>query len=488
MISSQSRRRRHLLLALVAVLAIAIFLIDLAAPPWLHLWVLYLPLILASVWFNSTRQIVFVASACSVLVLIGCLKNPQGTTVWSNVANPGKDVLTVWLTALAGITIVRRTQQLSEVMEGLRRETAEHSLAKLALSQSEERFRMAAEGALMGTWDMNVITGTGIWSDTQFRILGLNPTPGGEVTLENWESQIHPVDLPNVLKVQNQARKTHTTFRCEHRAVRADNGETVWLAMFGKFLNNRIDRCERFVGVSFDITARKKLEQQVLDIAEKEQSRIGLELHDSVGQELTGLGMMANALAERLETAVPEKNIAARLVQGIDRVHRQVRSLSRGLVPVQLESKGLWAALGDLAASVGEQSGVEITFECPQRCDVTNHSRATELFRIAQEAVSNALRHGRPQHIRIMLRSAPEGLCLSVQDDGVGIQRQQQFGGMGLRIMEFRAERIGGLLQIAPAETKGTIVTCLLPGVSGVGKYPMENGSCDGYKENLNCG
>ncbi len=172
---------------------------------------------------------------------------------------------------------------------------------------------------------------------------------------------------------------------------------------------------------------------------------------------------MANALEQGLVAGAPKNQIAPRLVEGIDRVHQQIRILSRGLVPVQVEAKGLWAALDDLADTISQQTGVAVTFDCPERCEVADHTRAKELFRIAQEAVSNALRHGRPQHIRVSLVSADEGLNLSIADDGVGITGQAaQSAGMGLRIMEYRAEQIGGQLHVGPAEGGGTIVTCSL--------------------------
>ncbi len=315
----------------------------------------------------------------------------------------------------------------------------------------------------MGTWDINLQDGTGIWSDTMFRMFGYPPTPNREATLDMWERCVHPDDRAYVLKNREVARQERSLLRSEYRILRADNGQLAWLAAFGRFLDSESGEGVRYVGVAFDITHRKKLEREVLEIAEREQWRIGQELHDSVGQELTGLGLMANALEQGLESVAPKNQIAPRLVEGIDRVHQQIRILSRGLVPVQVEAKGLWAALDDLTDTVSKQTGVAVTFDCPERCEVADHTRAKELFRIAQEAVSNALRHGRPQHIRVSLLSADDGLNLSIADDGVGIGRQAaQSAGMGLRIMEYRAEQIGGALHVGPAEGGGTIVTCSL--------------------------
>lgn len=341
MTAPQDNRRQSFLLALVGLLATAIFVVDLLTPPWLHVWVLYMPVILAPARFNKIREIVIVAAICSMFLLFASWKNPLGVSFWSDVVNPAKDFLALWLTAFAGIIIARRSNQLAAAIEGLRNET----------------------------------------------------------------------------------------------------------------------------------THRKMLEREVLEVTAREQWRIGQELHDSVGQELTGVGLMAGALTQRLVETTPEQQVAARIMDGIGRVHRQIRTLSRGLVPVQVEANGLSAALDDLATSSSEQTGIPVTFDYPQRCDVANHSQATELFRIAQEAVSNALRHGRPQMIRLSLNSGVKGLQLSIQDDGVGIASRPALStGMGLRIMDYRAEQIGGALSIAPAPGGGTVVTCWVPGENGHGK------------------
>src|SRR5262249_31618880 len=156
--------------------------------------------------------------------------------------------------------------------------------------------------------------------------------------------------------------------------------------------------------------------------AANEQQRIGQELHDSVGQELTGLGLMANALDQRLQAANVETQIMDRLTSGISRVHDHIRTLSHGLIPVPIEAKGLLAALEDLAADTTEKSGVLVHFSSPEHLSVADHAVATHLFRIAQEAVNNALRHGHPHQINLALHGEGDSLSLTIEDDGVGIR------------------------------------------------------------------
>jgi PAS domain S-box-containing protein len=229
---------------------------------------------------------------------------------------------------------------------------------------------------------------------------------------------------------------------------------------------SEVDRQGIFTGILRDVSIRKQLEREVLEAAASEQRRIGQELHDSVGQELTGLGLLAAALAKRVGEVSPAHGaMANRITEGLERVHRQVRSLSRGLVPVPVDAEGLRAALEELAARTGEESQSRCTFACTGPTEVKHADTATHLLRIAQEAVSNALRHGHPRHIHITLHGAADSLILGVEDDGVGMSGAPEIEtGLGIRLMHYRAGIIGGSLVIGVAEGGGILVSCLLPG------------------------
>ena len=147
------------------------------------------------------------------------------------------------------------------------------------------------------------------------------------------------------------------------------------------------------------------------------------------------------------------------------------------MIPVHVESSGLAAALDDLATRTSEASGTSVTAECPDWVELPDHTTAMELFYIAQEAVSNALRHGRPRHIHLTLLTEPNGLRLRIKDDGIGIQSAaDQSDGLGLRIMQFRAGVIGGVLQISPSQGGGTVVSCTLPRSNGNDDKKWRNG------------
>lgn len=220
-----------------------------------------------------------------------------------------------------------------------------------------------------------------------------------------------------------------------------------------------------FTGIIRDISVRKQLQREVTEIAAAEQRRIGQELHDGVSQELTGLTMMASVLSDRVGSAAPTaQQLALRIVDCLRKVHRHVRDVSHGLIPVDVDAEGLRAALEDLAERISQQAGITCTFHSPRPVWVRDALTATHLYHIVQEATNNALRHAQPRSIEILLDSEPEALILAVKDDGVGIPANANGRvGVGMRLMNYRASLIGGVLHVSPAKEKGTLVTCTLP-------------------------
>jgi PAS domain S-box-containing protein len=488
-----SNSRRVLLMTALASYCVLVFVLDVITPLGIEVWVLNLPVILVPVLLRNLRLVVFLTLACSAAVILGSVFSPPGHNPPSwDILNRGMGLATIWLIAVMAINSIKRSTQLDDALGCLRREIAERDRISRALEQSEERLRLAMEGAGMGTFDVNLQTGKVVWSATYLRMLGYETRSDRETTIDLWSSCLHPDDLARVLEAREHALQHRSVYSIEYRINRADNGEIVWLAVFGRYYYNESGEGVRFLGVAFDITRRKELERaavqrEVLAIAAREQRQIGQELHDGVGQELTGLGLMAQSLAQRLPESAVEKRIALRLVAGLDSAHQQVRELSRGLIPVHVESRGLSAALDDLAARTTEASGISVTAECPEWVELPDHATATQLFRIAQEAVSNAVRHGRPQHIRLTLLTEPNGLRLRIRDDGIGIPAgPDQCVGLGLRIMQYRAGQIGGVLQIGPSHGGGTVVSCTLPRSNG--NDEKQCGSCLDQGEGLDRG
>jgi len=225
---------------------------------------------------------------------------------------------------------------------------------------------------------------------------------------------------------------------------------------------SEVEHLGLFTGIVRDITERKELQREVLEIAAAEDRRIGHELHDNTQQQLTGLGLLAQSLAENLACkSAPEAQIAARVARGIKEAAAHVHLLSRGLVPVDVDGEGLRAALTDLSKRVSDQYAVACCFHCEGRVDLLNNFAATHLFRIAQEAINNAVKHGHAKKIEISLTGTNETVILAVLDNGVGISANgDRPSGAGLRIMRHRADLIGAILRIHPAQTGGTVVQC----------------------------
>jgi PAS domain S-box-containing protein len=226
---------------------------------------------------------------------------------------------------------------------------------------------------------------------------------------------------------------------------------------------SEIEDRKLFTGILRDMTEYKRLEREVVDVASQQQQRIGRDLHDSVAQELAALNLLVRDLAETLGTdPANASRVVEWMEQGLRRSQQQLRGVLRGLLPVAVDGEGLMAALADLASRTQQQAKVTCTFDCPERVSLTDNLTATHLYFIAQEAVSNALKHGKPRNIWIALQSNP-ALVLRVKCDGIGmLARPLATEGLGLRIMRNRAAIIGARLTIEPAEPTGTVVTCEL--------------------------
>jgi signal transduction histidine kinase len=211
-----------------------------------------------------------------------------------------------------------------------------------------------------------------------------------------------------------------------------------------------------------NITERKQLERQVLDIANRERQSIGRDLHDGLGQELTGVALMLRGLATKIQKACPDAIDSVNEIVGlVNQSIESARSLAKGLLPVSSERGGLADALSALANRSRDLYGLEVRFRADVWPDtVINETVASHLYRIAQEALTNAERHGLASHVDIQLTVTRNTLLLRIADDGEGIGNPTgRTTGMGLKIMEYRAGIIGARLEIVANEPRGTVVT-----------------------------
>ncbi len=209
---------------------------------------------------------------------------------------------------------------------------------------------------------------------------------------------------------------------------------------------------------------RDRLQRELLEISERERNAIGHELHDALGQHLTGTAMVAQTEAARLAANRESAVNAWRIVKLIEEAIAQVRQLAQGLLLAEVKPEELSAKLEELAFATQRQGTVACAYHVTGEPRVASASVASHLFRIAQEALRNATRHAGAASIDLHFNSHPNGLELVIRDTGIGLQAAPTSRpGMGLRIMRHRAELIGGRLTIRSAPNEGTEVVCVIP-------------------------
>src|SRR5271163_4206162 len=219
------------------------------------------------------------------------------------------------------------------------------------------------------------------------------------------------------------------------------------------------------IATGIDITEREQLEKALLNISSREQRRIGQDLHDGLGQHLTGIAFMAKVHEAKLtEKRIADAMDAAKIVRLVNEAIHKTRELARGLLPVVSDAQGLMSALQLWATEVEDLFGVSCRFQCETPVLIHDDTMATHLYHIAQEAVNNAIKHGQPHKLAIQLKAEHGQGTLTIKDDGKGIA--ETLGGtqgMGLHIMNYRAGMIGGVLEVKPDSNRGTVVICNFP-------------------------
>ncbi len=338
-------------------------------------------------------------------------------------------------------------QALRQLNEDLERRVAERTAA---LSASEEQLATilkTASDAIIIMDEAGVIKSVNLAAEKMF----------GHTAADMIEKDLSMFIPP----AQREPHQQHLTqyLRTGERLAQRKDGTTfpVDLAV------SHIEQLHLITGIIRDITPRKELERDVVNIAIMEQQRIGHYLHDECGQELTALGLLTDSLAELLKKQAPsDVHLATKISGSVHRVLQRLRGIARGLVQIQLSAANLPAALANLAASLSDSTEVRV------KCDIAgpvielDDQQATHLYHIAQEACTNALRHGRPKEIQIRFFAEPGRLVLEVQDNGRGFIDPLREG-LGIRIMRHRANMIRGHLAIERKKQKKTVVTCHLP-------------------------
>jgi PAS domain S-box-containing protein len=351
--------------------------------------------------------------------------------------------------------IVKRALEATERDRELARTEA-------SLQESEARFAAAMRATNDGVWEWRIADDRSYYSPRWKAILGYHAHELSD-SRDEWRSRIHPLDSERVQKAfKDFLDATAPVFSIEYRLQHKD-GSYRWIHSRAVLERDDIGKPLRMIGANSDITDRKQLEKELISISDREQRRIGQDLHDGLGQQLTAIEFMLQSLRTDLKQASPEVReqlsaLSAFLRQAIT----QTRGLAHGLTAFMLDAAGLQGALAELAQATSNLGRVTCTFTCPAPVRVKDAETAVHLYRIAQEAIGNALKHAEATEITVSLTARNGTVVLKISDNGRGFVLGRKSGGVGLRVMQHRAATIGAELDIAGKRSKGVSVTCTL--------------------------
>lgn len=353
---------------------------------------------------------------------------------------------------LISTTIRRGEDEASLAYQTFFRDVTERKEAKEALRESEETFRKLAEEALVGIG----LIQNGTYKYANPALAQITGYTREELLDASPKLFVHPDDWPRVHeKVKRREEGDLKEVHYETR-IKTKSGETRLVEVSGTRVTYQ--DAPAVIGTIQDITDRRRMQREILQVQEKERRRLGQDLHDSVASQLTGATLKLNLLSRKADDSKLEADIekAQELIQ---ESAGDVRRLSRGLNPAGLSEGDLPSALKGLAENT-EGASVKQEDDLPSLDEET----ATHLYRVTQEAVRNAQKYADASEIKIRLQQSDDGLLLSIEDDGKGFEPDQEHDeGFGLRSMQHRAELLGGQLHIDSAPGEGTLVSCQLP-------------------------
>lgn len=401
----------------------------------------------------------------------------------------GKDGLERWLILRANAERDAAGQVIR--FPGIVLDITQRKRAEEALSRSEERVRLLLESTAEAIYGLDVAGNCTFCNPACLRLLGYRDP--GELLGKPMHALIHhsrrngtvnPMEADETLRAFLQGKEVHTE---DEVLWRADGSS--FPAEYWSYPMRRDGQVVGAVVTFLDITERKRLEKGILEISEQERRRIGQDLHDDLCQQLTGIAFTGQLLQQRLAArSIPDADVAEQIVKAVQQATARARDLAKGLHPVRLESDGLVAALRELTANVESVFQISCRFRCravARNVRVADPVVAIQLYRMAQEAATNAVKHGKAKTVCISIGLLKGQLKLAVADDGVGMVGTPQQEGMGLPVMHQRARMIGASLTISRRRKGGTLVTCSLDaalaagGVASGGVPPADERDAD---------
>jgi PAS domain S-box-containing protein len=360
------------------------------------------------------------------------------------------------------------------------------------LEKTDKRLNLAADSANLGMWEWDLKKDE-VWV-TPTRRAQLGFPASGRITSEDLMSRWHAEDREKVRQAVKEAIETGNDYHAEFRIVHAD-GSVRWVSARGRVHADKDGKPVRLTGVSLDITARReaemlakqqrdeleqlrqqrtamleteiaeraRLEREVIESCAREQRRIAYDLHDGVGQQLLGIALSAKLLEQQLHDANPaQAKKALAIVRLANQTARQTRLTARTLEGADGVGD-LKVALDALAANMRRTCRVTAIVKADASSFPVSAPAAAQLYRIVQEALRNAVEHGGARTVEVDVVVDGENMVLTVRDDGKGFDGNAASNGMGLRIMRYRAQCIGGSCEVQSRDGRGTTVTCRVP-------------------------
>ncbi len=434
----------------IALLLLAAFL-DVATGPDVASAGFYLPVLFWMTWKGGRRLGLTTAFVCGVVWLIISLLTK---------VRHGSPFIPYWNASIRIMTFALVSGLQSEI---IRRKRAEQRLQQT----TEERQKQAniLESIL------NSMIGGVLVADSAGNFLHVNPAarrmlqiPAGsnlDFLRRLVETAPKQSDAANPLM---RAARGENVDDAEVLLPPAKDEEEVWLSVTGRPLRTPDGTIAGGVVVFNDISARKRFERQIAEASNREQRRLGEDLHDGLCQQLVSTAFAARGLSAKLaDQKLPEATDAAEIAELISSSIGQARDVARGLALVPLETGGLASALEELVMRTRSRHRIACRFVENGVLPDLEETVATNLFRIAQEAVTNAVKHGKATEIDVVLSTGPKQIQLEILDDGCGLAAPSGGKGMGMHIMNYRARTVGAALAVEPRSEGGTRLSCSVP-------------------------
>jgi len=364
---------------------------------------------------------------------------------------------------------------------------------------NEERLKLALEAAEIALWDLDVNNWEISFSNNYEKIFGIKKS-SFKGRYNDFLKFIHTDDIKKIDRVLKEAINNGSSFDEEFRIIKPDKSER-WLRIRGDvnldefgnvryllgsihdktdrklFLENLkfnhklleekvIERTKELADINnklrLEISERKKLQKEIMNISEAEQQRIGQDLHDSISQQIGGILFMSQVLHNKLENMkIAESVELSKIINYLNNALKQIRNLSKGLYPI-IGIDGLFPALKELLESIEDLYNISFELDYDESIEDFDNNTAIHLYRIIQETINNAIKHGQATKVIIKFKKNENNICIEIKDNGVGFPQKLNRKGMGMNIMRYRASIIGASFDLKSSENEGTRVICCI--------------------------